>query len=119
MAVPARCPWRFAMSRTAAHGGEADGDQDAGGDPGGVAGDVGGEAGADGEQDEPGSSLARPVFLAELGLAGRLRPVRGILPAVQAAATAGWRTRAMLDRYGADMADQRAFDAKRKMGDLY
>jgi site-specific recombinase XerD len=31
----------------------------------------------------------------------------------------GWRTRAMLDRYGADMADQRAFDAKRKMGDLY
>ena len=31
----------------------------------------------------------------------------------------GWRTRAMLDRYGADMADRRAFDAKRKMGDLY
>jgi hypothetical protein len=31
----------------------------------------------------------------------------------------GWRTRAMLDRYGADMAGRRAFDARRKMGDLY
>jgi integrase/recombinase XerD len=31
----------------------------------------------------------------------------------------GWRTRAMLDRYGEDMADQRAFDAKHQMGDLY
>jgi site-specific recombinase XerD len=31
----------------------------------------------------------------------------------------GWRSRAMLDRYGEDMADQRAFDAKAQMGDLY
>ena len=30
----------------------------------------------------------------------------------------GWRTRAMLDRYGEDMADQRAYDAKSQMGDL-
>jgi integrase/recombinase XerD len=32
---------------------------------------------------------------------------------------AGWRTRSMVDRYGADMADQRAMDAKRRMGDMY
>jgi hypothetical protein len=32
---------------------------------------------------------------------------------------AGWRTRYMVDRYGADMADQRAMDAKRRMGDMY
>jgi len=32
---------------------------------------------------------------------------------------AGWKTRSMVDRYGADMAQQRAIDAKRKMGDLY
>jgi site-specific recombinase XerD len=32
---------------------------------------------------------------------------------------AGWKTRPMLDRYGADMAQQRAIDAKRRMGDLY
>ena len=32
---------------------------------------------------------------------------------------AGWRTRKMVDRYGADMADLRAMDAKRRMGDMY
>jgi hypothetical protein len=32
---------------------------------------------------------------------------------------AGWRSRSMVDRYGADMADQRAQDAKRRMGDMY
>ena len=32
---------------------------------------------------------------------------------------AGWKTRSMLDRYGADMAQQRAIEAKRRMGDLY
>jgi hypothetical protein len=32
---------------------------------------------------------------------------------------AGWKTRSMLDRYGADMGQQRAIDAKRRMGDLY
>jgi hypothetical protein len=32
---------------------------------------------------------------------------------------AGWRTRRMVDLYGADMADQRARDAKRRMGDMY
>ena len=32
---------------------------------------------------------------------------------------AGWRTRSMVDRYGADMADQRAQEAKRRMGDMY
>lgn len=31
----------------------------------------------------------------------------------------GWRTRAMLDRYGADTAEQRAFEAKQRMGDMY
>jgi integrase len=31
----------------------------------------------------------------------------------------GWKSRAMLDRYGADMAQQRAIDAKRRMGDMY
>jgi hypothetical protein len=31
---------------------------------------------------------------------------------------ADWRTRSMVDRYGADMADQRAQDAKRCMGEL-
>src|SRR5215469_1746286 len=34
----------------------------------------------------PASALAGKVFLAELGLAGRLRPVPGVLPAVVAAA---------------------------------
>jgi integrase len=32
---------------------------------------------------------------------------------------AGWKTRSMLDRYGEDMAQQRAIDAKRRMGDMY
>jgi integrase len=32
---------------------------------------------------------------------------------------AGWKTRSMVDRYGADMAQQRAIEAKRHMGDLY
>jgi len=31
----------------------------------------------------------------------------------------GWRSRAMLDRYGEDTADRRAVDAKRRMGELY
>jgi hypothetical protein len=31
----------------------------------------------------------------------------------------GWRSRAMLDGYGEDMADRRAFDAKQQMGNLY
>jgi site-specific recombinase XerD len=31
----------------------------------------------------------------------------------------GWKTRAMLDRYGADMAQQRAIEAKKRMGDMY
>ncbi|UVJ38083.1 YifB family Mg chelatase-like AAA ATPase [Arthrobacter sp. CJ23] len=35
-------------------------------------------------------STAKTVFLAELGLDGRLRPVRGILPAVMAAVQAGY-----------------------------
>ena len=35
-------------------------------------------------------STARTVFIAELGLDGRLRPVRGILPAVMAAVQAGY-----------------------------
>lgn len=37
-------------------------------------------------------SIARVVHLGELGLDGRLRPVNGILPAVSAAATAGFDT---------------------------
>ncbi|MEO3942730.1 YifB family Mg chelatase-like AAA ATPase [Paenarthrobacter nicotinovorans] len=35
-------------------------------------------------------SIGRTVFIAELGLDGRLRPVRGILPAVMAAVQAGY-----------------------------
>ena len=35
-------------------------------------------------------STARTVFIAELGLDGRLRPVRGVLPAVMAAVRAGY-----------------------------
>jgi integrase len=31
----------------------------------------------------------------------------------------GWKSRAMLDRYGTDMAQQRAIEAKRRMGDMY
>jgi site-specific recombinase XerD len=31
----------------------------------------------------------------------------------------GWQDRSMVDRYAADMQDQRAFDAKRRRGDMY
>jgi hypothetical protein len=31
----------------------------------------------------------------------------------------GWKTRSMVDRYGADMAQQRAIEAKRRVGDLH
>ena len=31
----------------------------------------------------------------------------------------GWKSRAMVDRYAADVAEQRALDAKRRRGDLY
>jgi hypothetical protein len=31
----------------------------------------------------------------------------------------GWSDRAMLDRYGADLADQRAIAAKQRMGAMY
>jgi site-specific recombinase XerD len=31
----------------------------------------------------------------------------------------GWSSRSMLDRYGADMAERRAIDAKRRMGEMY
>jgi hypothetical protein len=31
----------------------------------------------------------------------------------------GWKSRSMLDRYGADMAQRRAIDAKRRIGDMY
>lgn len=40
----------------------------------------------------PIERIAEPFFLGELGLDGRLRPVRGILPAVAAAAEAGATT---------------------------
>ncbi len=40
----------------------------------------------------PQQATAEVVFLAELGLDGRLRPVRGVLPAVAEAATAGFGT---------------------------
>jgi magnesium chelatase family protein len=35
-------------------------------------------------------STGRTVFIAELGLDGRLRPARGILPAVMAAVRSGY-----------------------------
>src|SRR5580658_6155944 len=38
----------------------------------------------------PAASLAGLMFVGELGLDGRLRPVRGVLPAVAAAAAAGF-----------------------------
>jgi hypothetical protein len=31
----------------------------------------------------------------------------------------GWNSRAMIDRYGADMARQWAIEAKRRMGGMY
>ena len=31
----------------------------------------------------------------------------------------GWKTRSMLDRYRADMAQQRAIEAKKRVGDMY
>ncbi|HLQ55369.1 MAG TPA: YifB family Mg chelatase-like AAA ATPase [Streptosporangiaceae bacterium] len=40
----------------------------------------------------PAASLADLLFIGELGLDGRLRPVRGVLPAVVAAAAAGFGT---------------------------
>src|ERR1022692_8008 len=40
----------------------------------------------------PAASLADLMFIGELGLDGRLRPVRGVLPAVAAAVTAGFGT---------------------------
>jgi magnesium chelatase family protein len=40
----------------------------------------------------PATSLADLMFIGELGLDGRLRPVRGVLPAVVAAAAAGFGT---------------------------
>ncbi|GAA1305703.1 hypothetical protein Psi02_22510 [Planotetraspora silvatica] len=40
----------------------------------------------------PAQRVAEPVFLGELGLDGRVRPVRGVLPAVLSAAEAGART---------------------------
>ncbi|GAA4563706.1 YifB family Mg chelatase-like AAA ATPase [Planotetraspora kaengkrachanensis] len=40
----------------------------------------------------PAQRVAEPVFLGELGLDGRVRPVRGVLPAVLAAVEAGART---------------------------
>jgi len=43
----------------------------------------------------PVAALAGLVFLGELGLDGQLRPVRGVLPAVAAAAAAGFGTAAV------------------------
>jgi magnesium chelatase family protein len=40
----------------------------------------------------PAAAVAQTVFLGELGLDGRLRPVRGVLPSVAAAAEAGFGT---------------------------
>ncbi|WP_066941004.1 YifB family Mg chelatase-like AAA ATPase [Microtetraspora fusca] len=40
----------------------------------------------------PAQRIAQPFFLGELGLDGRVRPVRGVLPAALAAARAGART---------------------------
>ncbi|WP_067124666.1 YifB family Mg chelatase-like AAA ATPase [Microtetraspora malaysiensis] len=40
----------------------------------------------------PAHRIAQPFFLGELGLDGRVRPVRGVLPAALAAARAGART---------------------------
>jgi len=31
----------------------------------------------------------------------------------------GWKTRAMIDRYTEDLAEERALQAKKRMGDLY
>ncbi|MEU7942833.1 YifB family Mg chelatase-like AAA ATPase [Microbispora bryophytorum] len=40
----------------------------------------------------PAQRIAAPTFLGELGLDGRVRPIRGVLPAALAAAEAGVRT---------------------------
>lgn len=44
----------------------------------------------DADKQIPRGSLRRTVFLGELALDGRLRPVRGVLPAVLAVKKAGW-----------------------------
>lgn len=49
------------------------------------------------DQVIPVAAVARTVFLGELGLDGRVRPVRGLLPALLAAAQAGFR-RAVVPR---------------------
>src|ERR1700728_3745857 len=45
----------------------------------------------------PGARVSDLMFFGELGLAGRLRPVRGVLPAVAAAAAAGFGAVAVPD----------------------
>lgn len=45
----------------------------------------------------PAAAIGGVAFLGELGLDGQLRPVRGVLPAVAAAAAAGFRTVAVAE----------------------
>jgi magnesium chelatase family protein len=52
----------------------------------------------------PAASLANVVFLAELGLDGRLRPVPGTLPAIAAASAAGIDTAVVAAGYAAEAA---------------
>jgi magnesium chelatase family protein len=52
----------------------------------------------------PASAVAQTVFLGELGLDGRLRPVRGVLPSVAAAAEAGFGTVAVPEPNAAEAA---------------
>ena len=63
--------------------------------------------------------LARMLDLLAAGSQAAPRPRRDHHARAVPALTAGGRTRAMVDRYGADMADQRAIEAKRRMGDVY
>jgi magnesium chelatase family protein len=52
----------------------------------------------------PAPSLGGLMFFGELGLDGRLRPVRGVLPAVAAAAAAGFKTVAVPEENAAEAA---------------
>ena len=50
----------------------------------------------------PASAAAKCVFVAELGLDGSLRPVRGVAPALIAAASAGYRRAVVAEDNGAE-----------------
>lgn len=61
----------------------------------------------------PAAAIADVVWIAELGLDGRLRPVRGVLPAVLAARRAGVRRVVVADANAAEAALVTGLDVRR------